>query len=397
MKRRDKGQVLVLVALAIFALLGLAALGIDVGYMYSVRHELQRSADAGALAGASAFIDIGPWSTNLSDPSMVESMARALDFASRDPVLTTHLDPAQTGPAQEITVTFPSQDNVQVTTQRNVSLFFARIFGNAAQTISATAIAEAATATRNVKCIKPWGVSYPWNDNNLNGQYDPGETVNDTCPEGITDTTWYFCPGTLVQIKVSTKSSNTSPIPQQEASHFFELDLGQLNNQQGCLPSVNQGAASYLAYLEDRCLDNCVQVASGPNGTGDPVPLQTGNDPRKTIQGAQWLIDQDPGATWDTAAGHPDGGNFPGASWEDSPRVIRIPIYDPRYDQLNPGAGEIHVAEFAGMWVDHVDPIQGNEGQGTVYGRYVKLSVSGAGAGGGNTGAPNLKFIRLVR
>ena len=54
MRRHNKGQVLVLVALAIFVLLGLAALGIDAGYMYTVRHELQRSADAGALAGASA-------------------------------------------------------------------------------------------------------------------------------------------------------------------------------------------------------------------------------------------------------------------------------------------------------------------------------------------------------
>jgi hypothetical protein len=392
MKKNDKGQVLILVALAIFALLGLAALGIDVGYMYSVRHELQRSADSGALAGASAFLDVGPWSTDLSTPAMVAATARALDYASRDHVLNSRLDPAS-----EITVTFPAQDNVQVTTQRNVSLFFARIFGRTAQTISATAIAEAATATKNVKCIKPWAVSYPWGDNNLNGQYDPGETVHDTCPEGNADNTWYFCPGTVVQIKVSTQSSNTSPIPQQEPSHFFELDLGQLNNSQGCLPSVNQGAASYLAYLEDKCLDNCVQVASGPEGTGDPIPLQTGNDPRKTIQGAQWLINQDPGAYWDTAAGHPDGGNFSGTAWEDSPRVIRIPIYDPRYDQLNPGAGEIHVAEFAGMWIDHVDPIQGNEGQGTVYGRYVKLSISEAGAGSGNQGAPSLKFLRLVK
>ena len=55
MKKSDRGQVLVLVALAIFVLLGLAALGIDVGYMYSVRHELQRTADAGALAGVVPF------------------------------------------------------------------------------------------------------------------------------------------------------------------------------------------------------------------------------------------------------------------------------------------------------------------------------------------------------
>ena len=57
MIRGNRGQVLILVAVILFALAGFAALGIDVAYMYSVRHELQRCADSGALAGASAFID----------------------------------------------------------------------------------------------------------------------------------------------------------------------------------------------------------------------------------------------------------------------------------------------------------------------------------------------------
>jgi len=393
MKRNEKGQVLVLVALAIFVLLGFAALGIDVGFIYSVRHELQRSADAGALAGASAFIDVGPWSTTLTDPAMVAAKARALDFASRDNVIGSRLDQAS-----EITVTFPSQDNVQVTTQRTANLFFARILGIYTQPISATAVAEVATASRKVKCLKPWGISYPWNDNNLNGKYDAGDTIHTDCPPGITDTTWYFCPGSLIQIKVSTHSSNTNPIPQQEPSHFFELDLGQLNNLQGCLPHVNQGSSSYLDYIKSRCLDNCVTVDSGPNGTGDTIPLQTGNSPQNTIRGATYLRDQDLNGYWTPGALHPESPDFPGSLWVDSPRVIRIPIYDPRFDQLNPGSGVIHVAEFAGMWIDHVDPIQGNSGQGTVYGRYIPISAMGqAGGGGGTVGTPNQKFLHLVK
>ena len=59
MVRGNRGQVLVLVALAIVVLLVMAALAIDVGFMYTTRHELQRSADAGALAGASALRDYG--------------------------------------------------------------------------------------------------------------------------------------------------------------------------------------------------------------------------------------------------------------------------------------------------------------------------------------------------
>ena len=62
MRRMKKGQVLVLFVMGLVVLIGMAALGIDVGYMYSVRHDLQRCADAGALAGASRFIN-GPGET----------------------------------------------------------------------------------------------------------------------------------------------------------------------------------------------------------------------------------------------------------------------------------------------------------------------------------------------
>ena len=57
MIRGNRGQVLMLVAVMLAVLVGFAALGIDVAYMFSVRHELQRSADSGALAGATWFID----------------------------------------------------------------------------------------------------------------------------------------------------------------------------------------------------------------------------------------------------------------------------------------------------------------------------------------------------
>src|SRR3972149_7337901 len=57
MRTGNRGQVLVIVALAFAVFLGFAALAVDVAYLYTVRNELQRCADAGALAGASAFVD----------------------------------------------------------------------------------------------------------------------------------------------------------------------------------------------------------------------------------------------------------------------------------------------------------------------------------------------------
>jgi Putative Flp pilus-assembly TadE/G-like/von Willebrand factor type A domain len=50
--RAESGQVLVLVAVALAVLLGMAALTIDVGFAYYAQRSLQASADAAALAGA---------------------------------------------------------------------------------------------------------------------------------------------------------------------------------------------------------------------------------------------------------------------------------------------------------------------------------------------------------
>lgn len=54
---RRRGTVAVLVAISLVVLLGFAALAIDVANLYTARGELQRAADAAALAGASAFAD----------------------------------------------------------------------------------------------------------------------------------------------------------------------------------------------------------------------------------------------------------------------------------------------------------------------------------------------------
>jgi hypothetical protein len=50
--RGERGQILAVVALALVALLGIAAFGIDVGYAYYAKRQLQSATDAAALAGA---------------------------------------------------------------------------------------------------------------------------------------------------------------------------------------------------------------------------------------------------------------------------------------------------------------------------------------------------------
>src|SRR5262245_5200369 len=61
MKRRNarnrKGNVLAMTALLMTGLIAMLAFAIDLGYVYAVRVELQRSADAAAIAAAWELID----------------------------------------------------------------------------------------------------------------------------------------------------------------------------------------------------------------------------------------------------------------------------------------------------------------------------------------------------
>lgn len=59
----ERGQTLVLIALALIAIFGFAALAIDGGRLYSERRRAQNAADAAAYAAASASVDGEAWDT----------------------------------------------------------------------------------------------------------------------------------------------------------------------------------------------------------------------------------------------------------------------------------------------------------------------------------------------
>ncbi|MBF8260195.1 MAG: Tad protein [Actinobacteria bacterium] len=352
MLTRNRGQVLLIFLAGLLGLLGITALGVDVGYMYTARHELQRCTDAGALAGASAFIH-GSW----SDPgvrALADSRARA--FAAKDKVATSTL-----APASEVSVAFPAAERVRVQASRTVPLFFSRLFLGPTRTITATSVAEASAVGSNVKGLKPWGIPYPWEDTDGDGLFDAGETVHRDCPDGVPDPSRYFCPGTRVILKIGTpKGSSKNPnngIPstQQESGHTI----------------VNGSQTAY--------------------SVGDAITLEPGNMVGPTRQGTNELIDADPQSAWNNEKNLPESSQYHAndGSWMNSPRVIRIPIYDPEAALTN-GRTDMVVAAFGGFWIESI----GN--QGTVYGRYIPLQAFGAGPLQGPSSGPVLKVLRLV-
>ncbi|MCK4851247.1 MAG: hypothetical protein KAT11_07845, partial [Phycisphaerae bacterium] len=82
-----KGAVIVMVAVMLVVLLGCVALAVDIGYLYVARTELQRTADAAAMAGAQALARSPDNPFGLHSPSAETVYAQVGLYASLNSVL----------------------------------------------------------------------------------------------------------------------------------------------------------------------------------------------------------------------------------------------------------------------------------------------------------------------
>jgi len=300
MKRRNRGQIIVLFVLSLVIIIGLAALGVDVGYMYVVRHELQRSADSGALAGASYFKETGYWSSVAGDPQMQIAEARAREFATKDDVINSPLDNT------EVFVSFPEYYKIRVGTERTINLFFAKLFLGPTTTIHAYAIAEAYAVSKNVNCLVPWGMPAPWVDANGNDIFDDGDTftwVDPNDPSALQNykdtnctspiTQWdeanhvidgpqyarddYLCDGSLQVAKLTPGPNDNTVTNERVPGNFYGMDYYDL--VQSC-PGMEKthGADFYRYMIKHSCECTFTADVSETFPTvGDPLTTLPGN------------------------------------------------------------------------------------------------------------------------
>jgi len=122
--RKQSGQTLVIVALALIALLGFLALAIDVGVLYAWRRNMQNAADAAALAGARE-ICLGH--------TEAEAVAAIQEYALVENRAMTETHEIDGG-------------LVTVYTGVDVNLFFARVLGVDQSGVTARAVAQCGPA-----------------------------------------------------------------------------------------------------------------------------------------------------------------------------------------------------------------------------------------------------------
>jgi Flp pilus assembly protein TadG len=211
--RDESGATAIFFALTLSILCGFVALAFDIGHMVMVRAELQRTADAAALAGAAGLVPYTNPGYTTQTPNWTNGVAKAhtlisnagnkadsLQFTSTDGTLDYGywlLNPpsgyVQTLPkARPTTASYLPEPAIIVTVSRDVTLSFAPVVGvTNPKTVRATATAilpEAYTTSKLVPIAVSWDTVY----NNTGGN-----VVIDVSEEGITvnsnkgDAGWY--------------------------------------------------------------------------------------------------------------------------------------------------------------------------------------------------------------
>lgn len=432
LRGRRPGAVLAMVALSLVGLVGVVALAIDLGMLFSARAEAQRVADAAALAGASAFIDIDP----ITHPAQAQAaaLARTYDYATRQSLLGEWVVEAEVTPM----IVLDSQ-KVRVRIRREtVPMFFARVFGIQLGTAHAVAAAEAVKAGAT-SCLKPFAIPDMWNvfdpaddiyrrptgnpvwdfDAHL---FDPTQDMINSgackakgngwdCPPETWEfdaATGSYTPSTpeMPGTGLGTDYRNNSP---DYKGRTYYKDEGRrvplkISPMEGH-PSFwfpwrmpgNAGANDYINALKG-CVPGDYAIGGGLELNGS-VQTENGNMPKPTYDAIIDLIDNgyggmpgDPDAYFDEASGEVVSPNYAGNLMA-SPRVITVAVFNP--EDMRHGSTSMRLVDFATFFLEdprvvypHVNP----KHMAPITGRLVKFTSGQQGPQQGNL----VKRLRLV-
>jgi hypothetical protein len=359
-RKNERGITIVLVAFSLLSLLGMAALAIDVSTLYVAHGEAQRAADAAALAGARMFAFSGytTASTALTAGDICQTSATpGADAAANrqaEAVAAQNLVAGQPAAVQSITcIVTAANPQISVTVQRTgLPTFFGRIWGGAANSVTATAVAEAynpsgSTAPIQVQGVKPWLI--PNCDPTNGGLGDcaaGGRFVDNTT--GAIQNNGSFVGKTITLTPATLGSPPTTSVGPPRTLNYYASNI-PISPAPVC-PSTSAVGCSQVGsddYYDNIACSSTAQFACGQQvGLGQAVTIDT--DPTvnpRTDQATQCRIhaggpglnrDQDllsptpPGAPPITIQG---GNNNPNPALQGatnisrSDSIVTVPIY----------------------------------------------------------------------
>ena len=329
----------VFVGLGFLAFVAATTLAIDVGMFMTARSQAQTSADAGALAGATALVFDDFDDRSAGGPAVQSAVNTAM---SNDVMLGS----VAVAPAD---VTFPLgpdgvanrvRVNVFRTDQREnpVPTLIGPIFGVPTVDIRATATAEASPANA-MTCVKPFTIPDRWTEN-TNPPWDTADRFEryDNKQQVIPNADVYHEPGTPGYKGYNSQTDKGLPLM---------IRAGNGNNIEPTMywswkmPGDDIGADYYrenIAHCNTSVVGYKYLMTQEPGAMNGP-----------TMQGIDDLISQDPAAYWDDVA------NKVRSSKNPSPRVFPIPLYDPEYyawGKANGRNADLRMANWIGFFVE---------------------------------------------
>jgi Flp pilus assembly protein TadG len=259
---RRRGNILALTAILMIVLIAFVALAVDVGYLYTVRNELQRSADAAAIAAAWELVDHDGNATNSNATNLTTSArSAAVQYAAFNkvgaeaPLLATNdvnvgymanpSDPSESlGPTPSGGLPNAVYVRIQRTNTQNgqVPLFFSRVLGFDSTAAEADATAALVSGFDGFTTpgdgsnidILPYALDLnTWNNLTVNGtdsySYNPSTKTVTLGGDGIKEVNLFpqgtGASGNRGTVDIGSSNNSTSDIARQIVDGITPADL----------------------------------------------------------------------------------------------------------------------------------------------------------------------------
>jgi len=385
--RSERGSTIVLVSLSMTALLSIVALAVDVGMLFDVRTEAQRTADAAALAGAGTFLMKGDLDAADEDIARAEAInigGQNLVYGDSAEILPDDVEVDLE--AGRVTVTVRrvgDRDNA-------IPTWFANVFGVGQADVTARATAQVDPAG-SATCLKPFAIQDRFKDVDGDGifepedgdEYDPalhgyGSSWRNEGEPGYEGQDYENDFGLPVVLKGGGPNGGgtdegSSVYPGTGPSWYYAWAMPQVEG------GPANGAARYGWNIA-----NCNPVVVS---LGDQYDVEPGAMVGQTVHGIEDLNIQDPWAAWNAVTNEVTGSAWD-PSWTGSPRIGIVPVFHPGRE-FDPGREPIEFSNFIAVFFEGVE---GNGNDQIVYGRVLYPR----GVGGGESVSPAAQFVHLV-
>lgn len=275
----NAGQSLVLYAAGMAAFCGLVGMAVDVGQIVYTRTNMQKVADAAAMAGAQ----------DLPSVSGATTAANTFVASNGDSATTATITISQT---------YSSNDTITVTAKKHVTYTFLKVIGMSGTDVTATAKARAGSYSGGSGLL-PWGFVASNNSNS--------KLLQNSCYLG----------------------NDAQGVPQFKQNQQCTVKYGAGTNSGGDFGALTLGGSGASSYRNN--------IANGSTQTfkvGDLIDSETGNMQGPTNQGIDDRFSKPAPSTCpgnsrnDVLKTNADGSVSIRPGCESSPRIGIIPVVD---------------------------------------------------------------------